>query len=175
MDKENKHPTQLSEFPRAMNAMLDNLENVVVAYHKILLEMLKKIEKLESSEAASKDTTAPEEERDGTKDIKQLTNEPVLSEETHTSHTSSLTDMPQKTAYPKKRFILGLCTLIVGFIAANLTIFNWIKVIGLHHLLGHYTPYICAFGGFAAMIFGTMLIDDFLLISLYSQGNQIPP
>jgi len=165
----------LSEFPRAMNAMLDNLENVVVAYHKILLEMLKKIEKLESSEEASKDTTAPEEERDGTEDIKQLTHEAVRSEETHAAHTSSLIDMQEKTAYPKKRFILGLCTLIVGFIAANLTIFNWVKAVGLHHLLGNYAPYICAFGGFAAMIIGTMLIDDFLLISLYSQGNQILP
>ena len=107
--------------------------------------------------------------------MKQLTNESVLSEETHASQASLVIDMQQKTVYPKKRFVLGLCALIVGFIAANLAIFNWIELIGLHHLLGDYALYVCAFGGFAAMIFGTMLIDDFLLISFYSQGNQISP
>ena len=173
MDEDNRHTNQLSEFPRAMNSMLDNLENVVVAYQKILLEMLKKIDKLESSEDSSKDNTAPEEEREGAEDMKQLTNESVLSEETHASQASLFIDMQQKTVYSKKRFVLGLCTLIVGFIAANLAIFNWIEVIGLHRLLGDYALYVCAFGGFAAMIFGTMLIDDFLVISFYSQGNQI--
>lgn len=158
-----------------MNAMLDNLENVVVAYQKILLETLKRVEKLESSEAAAKDNAGPEEKGEGTEDTRQLTDETALSEETHTSQPSSLIDMQQKTPYLKKRLILGFCTLILGVLTANLTIFNWVEAIGLHHLLGSYAPYICAFGGFAAMIFGTMLIDDFLLISFYSQGNQMPP
>lgn len=158
-----------------MNSMLDNLENVVVAYQKILLQMLEKIERLESLEGSSKGNTAPEEKRDGTEDMKQTTNEPVLSGETHTSQTSSSIDMQPKTVYSKKRFVLGLCTLIVGFIAANLAIFNWVGVIGLRHLLGDYALYVCACGGFFAMIFGTMLIDDFLVIRFYSQGNQISP
>ena len=32
------------------------------------------------------------------------------------------------------------------------------------YLLGEYARYVCAYGAFAAMIFGSMLIDDFLVL-----------
>jgi hypothetical protein len=35
---------------------------------------------------------------------------------------------------------------------------------GFFYLLGEYARYVCAYGGFAAMIFGAMLLDDFLVL-----------
>jgi hypothetical protein len=35
---------------------------------------------------------------------------------------------------------------------------------GFFYLLGEYARYACAYGGFAATIFGAMLIDDFLVL-----------
>ena len=41
---------QTSDFARALNSVMDNIENVVVNFQKTLLIILEKIEKLESSE-----------------------------------------------------------------------------------------------------------------------------
>ena len=60
------------------------------------------------------------------------------------------------------KLILGLITLVVGLLAGNLVLFHWVERIGLHYLLGHYARYVCAYGGFAAIIFGAMLINDFV-------------
>ena len=60
------------------------------------------------------------------------------------------------------RLILGLVSLILGFIAANLALFHWIEGTNIYYLLGDYARYACAYGGFAAMILGSMLINDFL-------------
>jgi hypothetical protein len=35
---------------------------------------------------------------------------------------------------------------------------------GFYYLLGEYARYVCAYGGFAATIFGAMLINDFLVL-----------
>ncbi|MEM3697736.1 MAG: hypothetical protein QXQ94_09605 [Candidatus Bathyarchaeia archaeon] len=64
---------------------------------------------------------------------------------------------------PRARFVFGLFTLLVGLWAANLALFNWVEKSGLYYLLGEYARYVCAYGGFAAMIFGAMLINDFLI------------
>jgi hypothetical protein len=61
----------------------------------------------------------------------------------------------------KIKFALGLVTLLTGLWAANMALFNWVE---RQYLLGKYARYICAYGGFAAIIFGAMLINDFLLL-----------
>ena len=70
--------------------------------------------------------------------------------------------MKHKILYLK--FVSGLVTLVVGLLAGNLALFHWVERTGLYYLLGHYARYVCAYGGFAAMIFGAMLINDFLVL-----------
>ena len=56
--------------------------------------------------------------------------------------------------------------------AANLALFNWSSPNsffyslgdGFYYLLGEYARYVCAYGGFAATIFGAMLINDFIVL-----------
>jgi hypothetical protein len=71
--------------------------------------------------------------------------------------------MRQKTEYLKVKLALGSVSLVIGLLAANLALFNWIERKDLYFLLGNYARYVCAYGGFAAMIFGAMLINDFLV------------
>lgn len=60
------------------------------------------------------------------------------------------------------RLVLGLVSLIVGLLAANFSLFHWVERTSLHYLFANYARYVCAYGGFAAMIFGSMLVNDFL-------------
>lgn len=64
---------------------------------------------------------------------------------------------------PERRLILGVVSLGIGFFAANLALFNWIERTGLSYLLANYARYVCAYGGFGAMIFGAMLVNDFIV------------
>ena len=68
-----------------------------------------------------------------------------------------------KPSYLKIRLILGLISLVIGLLAANIAFFGWINQDGFLYLLGDYARYVCVFGGFAAIIFGSMLINDFLV------------
>ena len=68
-----------------------------------------------------------------------------------------------KPSYLKIRLILGFISLIVGLIAANIAFFGWINQDSFLYFLGDYARYVCAFGGFSAIIFGSMLINDFLV------------
>lgn len=68
--------------------------------------------------------------------------------------------MGQKSKLLKIRIIFGFVTLIVGLLAANLALFHWVERTGLHYLLGNYARYVCAYGGFMAMIFGAMLVNN---------------
>lgn len=70
--------------------------------------------------------------------------------------------MKQKNSYMKFRFMLGLVTLLAGIWSANMALFNWIERTGVYYLLSAYARYICAYGGFIAMISGAMLVNDFL-------------
>jgi hypothetical protein len=72
--------------------------------------------------------------------------------------------MRQKIEYLKVKLALGSVSLVIGLLAANLALFNWIERTDLYFLLGNYARYVCAYGGFAAMIFGAMLINDFLVL-----------
>jgi hypothetical protein len=71
--------------------------------------------------------------------------------------------MKLDTGQSEKRLILGAVSLGVGFFAANLALFNWVERTGLSYLLANYARYVCAYGGFGAMIFGAMLVNDFLV------------
>ena len=82
--------------------------------------------------------------------------------------------MKDKILQLRVKLILGLITLVVGLLASNLALFQWVERIGLNYLLGYYARYICAYGGFTAMIFGGMLINDFLVLrSVTSNSHEI--
>ena len=66
--------------------------------------------------------------------------------------------------YLKVRLILGSVTLSVGLLAANLALFGWSQPQGYFYLLGEIGHYACAYGGFAAIILGSMLINDFIVM-----------
>ncbi|UCE95327.1 MAG: hypothetical protein JSV51_06235 [Candidatus Bathyarchaeota archaeon] len=68
--------------------------------------------------------------------------------------------MRQNPKLLKIRIIFGFVTLIFGLLAANLALFHWVERTGLHYLLGDYARYVCAYGGFMAMIFGATLVSN---------------
>ncbi|MHA2407260.1 MAG: hypothetical protein ACXACA_02675 [Candidatus Ranarchaeia archaeon] len=68
-----------------------------------------------------------------------------------------------KAKYLKIRMVLGCISLFVGLLAANFALFGWSTPDGFLYFLGEYAHYVCAFGGFGAIIFGSMLINDFLV------------
>jgi hypothetical protein len=70
------------------------------------------------------------------------------------------------------KLILGLITLVVGLLAGNLALLHWVERTGLHYLLGHYARYVCAYGGFAAIILGAMLINDSLFLNRLLKKNH---
>jgi hypothetical protein len=72
-------------------------------------------------------------------------------------------DSMQMNFYLKVRLVLGLTSLLVGLWAANLALFQWIERVGIHYLFGEYARYVCAYGGFGAIVFGSMLINDYLV------------
>jgi hypothetical protein len=72
--------------------------------------------------------------------------------------------MKQRIKHVKVKLALGSVSLVTGLLAANLALLNWIERTGFYYLLGDYARYVCAYRGFAAMIFGTMLINDFLIL-----------
>jgi len=162
---------QSSGFVRALDSMMDNLENVVVTYQKALLAMLENIEKLESLERPFKDEPAPIEEEPDTAEITQPTNDAITSAEMPACTLTEGVEMKQKFSFLRTKFVLGLVTLVIGLIAANLVLFQWVERIGLYYLLGDSASYLCAYGGFAAMIFGAMLINDFLVLRNILKGK----
>lgn len=171
LSENQRDKTRPSDFGRAINSMLDNLENFAVIYEKTLLEMLERIEELESSENSYKDEAASEEKEDNAEEMEQPMNDTTVSVETPDSQANTFVSMRQQISYSKRRFIFGLVTLVAGFIAANFALFHWVERIGLNYLLGGYARYVCLFGGFVAMIFGAMLVDDFLVLSTVLRGK----
>jgi hypothetical protein len=80
--------------------------------------------------------------------------------------------MDQKNKYLKVKLLLGAVSIVIGLSAANLALFNWIEKAGFHYLLGNYARYVCAYSGFAAMIFGAMLINDFIVLRSHQKHSQ---
>jgi hypothetical protein len=72
--------------------------------------------------------------------------------------------MKQKTKHLEEKLYLGVVSLGVGLIAANLALFNWVERTGVSYMLANYARYVCAYGGFGGMIFGAMLVNDFLVV-----------
>ena len=79
--------------------------------------------------------------------------------------------MGQEIEYLEVKFALGSITLIVGFIGASIALFQWIERTGAQYLFGDYSRYVLGFGGFAAMIFGAMLINDVWVLSNVMKGK----
>lgn len=79
--------------------------------------------------------------------------------------------MEQEIEYLEVKFALGSITLIVGFIGASIALFQWVERTGVQYLLGDYSRYVLGFGGFAAMIFGAMLINDAWILSNVMKGK----
>jgi len=77
----------------------------------------------------------------------------------------------QETEYLKVKFALGSITLVVGIIGASIALFQWVERTGIQHLFGDYSRYVLGFGGFAAMIFGAMLINDAWVLSDVMKGK----
>jgi len=71
--------------------------------------------------------------------------------------------MTQEIEYSRLKLALGVVSLIVGLSAGSFALFNWIEQTNLYYLLGNYARYACAYGGFAAIIFGAMLVNDFFV------------
>ncbi|MBE0512584.1 hypothetical protein IBX38_06005 [Candidatus Bathyarchaeota archaeon] len=79
--------------------------------------------------------------------------------------------MGQEIEYLEFKFALGSITLIVGFIGASIALFQWVERTGVQYLFGDYSRYILGFGGFAAMIFGAMLINDAWVLRNVAKGK----
>lgn len=83
---------------------------------------------------------------------------------------SKIQPKPSQDQGPKKikahltlQLTLGCFSLVVGLLAANFALFEWLIPADSFFLLGDYARYACAYGGFGAIIFGAMLINDFLV------------
>lgn len=82
--------------------------------------------------------------------------------------------MKQKAQHSRTRFSLGIVSLVVGLAASNFALFDWIEQTGVHYLLGYYARYVCAYGGFFAMIFGAMLVNEYLVFRKTSAEKGVP-
>jgi hypothetical protein len=86
--------------------------------------------------------------------------------------TQSYLRFKRLPTYLKLRLFFGSVSLIIGLWAVNFALFGWsspgsfffLLGEGFYYLLGESARYVCAYGGFAATIFGAMLIDDFLVL-----------
>ncbi|MDH5779482.1 MAG: DUF2341 domain-containing protein [Candidatus Bathyarchaeota archaeon] len=164
--------TQLTDYPRALNKMLDNIENVVDTLQERLQTFSKKMEKLESSEKSPRGDATPKKKGPTTEKIRQPATVAKPSAETPVSPVISEAEVKQRTPYLKIRFALGLVTLVVGFVATNFVLFHWVEQTVIYDPLGDYARYVCAYGGFAAMIFGAMAVNDFLVFRKVSKGKH---
>jgi hypothetical protein len=68
--------------------------------------------------------------------------------------------MKCKIQYLKVRFSLGFVSVVVGFIGSTIALFEWVERTGVQYFFGEYCRYVLGFGGFAAMIFGALLVND---------------
>jgi hypothetical protein len=82
--------------------------------------------------------------------------------------------MELKTGNLKVKLVLGCVSLVIGLLAANLALFHWVERTGIQYLLGEYSRYVCAYGGFGAIVFGAMLINDFVVFRKISRERYQP-
>jgi len=68
--------------------------------------------------------------------------------------------MKHKIQYLKVKFSLGFVSVVVGFTGATIALFEWVERTGVQYFFGEYCRYVLGFGGFVAMIFGALLVND---------------
>jgi hypothetical protein len=93
----------------------------------------------------------------------QLASLPKISIKTP-QNTGQNCPLEKPTPNLKVKSILGGLSLVVGLLAANFALFGWRTPSDTFYLLGEYARYACAYGGLGAIIFGSMLINDFFVM-----------
>ena len=152
--------------------MLANIENVVDTLQERLQAFSKKMENLESSEKPPRRDAMPKKKGSTAKVMKPPTKAAKPSAGTPVSPVISEAEVKQRISHLKLRFALGLVTLVVGFIATNFVLFHWVEHTVIYDPLADYARYVCAYGGFAAMIFGAMVVNDFLVLRKVSKDEH---
>jgi len=152
--------------------MLDNIENVVDTLQERLQAFSKKMENLESSEKSLRRDAMPTRKGPTTEVMKPPTKAAKPSAGTPVSPVISEAEVKQRISHLKLRFALGLVTLVVGFTATNFVLFHWVEHTVIYDPLAEYARYVCAYGGFAAMIFGAMVVNDFLVLRKVSKDEH---
>jgi hypothetical protein len=81
----------------------------------------------------------------------------------------------QKIKHLNKMFIVGTATLVVGFVAANIALFQWLEWFGIRNLLSDSTRYVFGLAGFAAIILGTVMMRDAWVLRNVVKGKYKQP
>lgn len=76
------------------------------------------------------------------------------------------------TKYLRIRFALAIITITAGLMGGTIALFQWIERGDLYYLLGGYARYVLGFGSFAAMIFGSLLLNDSWVAWKISNGKH---
>lgn len=82
--------------------------------------------------------------------------------------------MRQKIEHVKMKFIIGSITLVVGFVAANIALFQLLGWTRIQHLIGTYASYVLGLGGLLAAVFGIALIRDAWVLRNVLKGKHKP-
>lgn len=80
--------------------------------------------------------------------------------------------LEKRVPYQKVKLVLGCLSLVVGLLAANYALFGWVTPANSFYFLGEYARYACAYGGFGAIVSGSMMINDFLILRSRGLKNQ---
>ncbi len=72
-------------------------------------------------------------------------------------------------------FIVGIATLVVGFVAANIALFQWLEWFGLRNLPSDSARYVFGLAGFAALVLGTVMMRDAWFLRNVLKGKYAPP
>jgi len=78
------------------------------------------------------------------------------------------------TAYLKEQFVIGCLALVVGLLAGNFALSGWTIPADSFCFLDDYARYACAYSGFGATIFGSMMVNDFILPMSRGLHSQSP-
>jgi len=83
-----------------------------------------------------------------------------------------MTEKYRLTRYLRIRFALAIITIITGLMGGTIALFQWIERGDLYYLFGGYARYVLGFGSFAAMIFGSLLLNDAWVTWKISNGKH---
>jgi cytoskeletal protein CcmA (bactofilin family) len=81
----------------------------------------------------------------------------------------------QKIERLNMMFIVGTVTLIVGFVVANIALFQWLECIGMQSLLGDSARYVFGLAGFAAIVLGAVMMRDAWILRNVLKGKYKQP